>query len=125
MSTNNKPEADQDFFDALWRYATNNGDAYRDDKNAARAVYYAFEEYQQDRRHAEQVDYALCKERLIADLERRWLRLDELDRDALLNILEGYGFAVFDHESDAELREAVRVNIKDGTIPADVVESYL
>lgn len=40
----------------------------------------------------------------------------EMDRDALVAALEGVCIRCYDHESDEVLREAVRVNIEDGTI---------
>ena len=45
--------------------------------------------------------------------------LNEMTRDQMTNVLEAFGFAVYDHETDEELREAIRVNLDDGTISED------
>lgn len=39
-----------------------------------------------------------------------------LDRDQVVEILERYGFACYDTESTDDLREALKTNVKDGTI---------
>jgi hypothetical protein len=39
----------------------------------------------------------------------------------LAEILESYGFAINHDDSEDTLREAVRVNIEDGTIPEDII----
>ena len=39
-----------------------------------------------------------------------------MDRDEIVAILEGYGFAVYDDESEADLRTALISNVEDGTI---------
>jgi carbamoylphosphate synthase small subunit len=41
------------------------------------------------------------------------------------NILENHGFAVYESESLGKLRQAVKINIKDGTISQQYVESIL
>ena len=46
-----------------------------------------------------------------------------LDRGAVVHILENYGFACYDSESDDQLRDALRENIADGTIPASALDS--
>jgi hypothetical protein len=42
-----------------------------------------------------------------------------LSREEIQEILEAYGFAVYDDEAIEDLREALRVNIEDGTIDLD------
>ena len=44
-------------------------------------------------------------------------KLNWLDRSQLAALLEQYGFAVNASESDDDLRNALRENISDGTIP--------
>lgn len=44
-----------------------------------------------------------------------------LDRARIVAILESYGFACYDYETNDELRESIRVNIEDGTIGEDEV----
>jgi len=44
-----------------------------------------------------------------------------LDRTQVIQILEDYGFACYDNESTDELRNALRTNIDDGTIPRSVL----
>ena len=44
-----------------------------------------------------------------------------LDRSRIVAILEDYGFACYDSETDDELRSALRENIADGTISANVL----
>jgi hypothetical protein len=66
-----KPEADRDFVDTLWRLATQNGEAHKD-KDATRAVLEAFREYQRDKREYERIDFSLCRSELIRDLRKRW-----------------------------------------------------
>jgi len=39
-----------------------------------------------------------------------------MDRSEIVTILEGYGFAVYDDESEADLRAALISNIEDGSI---------
>lgn len=41
-----------------------------------------------------------------------------LDRSDIETLLETHGFAVYDTESTDELRESLRENVMDGTIPA-------
>lgn len=45
-----------------------------------------------------------------------------LDRTKVVEILEGYGFACYDSESTDSLREALRINVDDGTIPRSAIE---
>ena len=42
--------------------------------------------------------------------------IDALTRKQLVEVLEGISIACYDHESDEVLREAVRVNVDDGTL---------
>ena len=44
-----------------------------------------------------------------------------LDYDRIKSILEQYGFAVYGEDSENALREALRENIMDGTIPQEEV----
>ena len=46
-------------------------------------------------------------------------RASTLSREACVQLLENVSIACFDHESDAVLREAVAVNVLDGTIDID------
>jgi len=39
-----------------------------------------------------------------------------LDRQDIVEILERYGFACHDSETTDELRDALRVNVEDGTV---------
>jgi len=39
-----------------------------------------------------------------------------MDRDEIVTLLEGYGFAVYDDESTATLRAALISNVEDGSI---------
>lgn len=48
-------------------------------------------------------------------------KLNWLSYDKLSAILESYGFAINHDDSEDTLREAVRVNIEDGTIPEDII----
>ena len=45
-----------------------------------------------------------------------WMNYAELKA-----VLEEYGFQVLSSESEDDLREAVRANVMDGTIPASVI----
>ncbi len=49
-------------------------------------------------------------------------RLNWLSYEKLAVILEAYGFAVNHDDTTDTLREAVWVNIEDGTIPADILD---
>lgn len=40
-----------------------------------------------------------------------------MDRKQIVALLENFGFACYDSESTDELRDAVRENVADGTIP--------
>jgi len=46
-----------------------------------------------------------------------------LSREEIVKILEGYGFACYDSESTDELRDALRINIADGTIDETVLNA--
>lgn len=48
--------------------------------------------------------------------------LNWCSRAKLQDILERHGFAVYDSETTEELREAVKVNIEDGTIAEDALD---
>lgn len=45
--------------------------------------------------------------------------INDLTRPALVQLLENYGFAVYDSETSRTLREAVHANYEDGTISGD------
>jgi hypothetical protein len=48
----------------------------------------------------------------------------QLNREQCTEILEAYGFQVYNRESVGELREAIATNVKDGeTIPLSFVAS--
>lgn len=65
-------DCDQDMLDELRLAAENDGDAYRDDKNAAAAVERAFAEYQRNKRQAERDDFVIARKTLVAELAARW-----------------------------------------------------
>jgi len=44
-----------------------------------------------------------------------------MDRSRIVSILEDYGFACYDRETDDDLRNALRENIADATISASVL----
>ncbi len=44
-----------------------------------------------------------------------------MDRSEICRILEGFCFACYDDESTETLRQALIENVKDGTIPEDVI----
>jgi len=48
-------------------------------------------------------------------------QINWLSRKQIRTILEGYGFAVYDAESTDDLRDALRDNIQDGTIPKEAL----
>lgn len=48
-------------------------------------------------------------------------KINWLDRSEIVEILESYGFAVYDSESTDDLREALRANVDDGTISESVL----
>lgn len=72
MDENGQPEASYEFMSELDLTARNNGDAYRDGKNAERAVQEAFRDYQRSKRAEEREDFALCKDALILALTHYW-----------------------------------------------------
>ena len=47
--------------------------------------------------------------------------INRMDRNEICYILEGFCFQVYDDESTATLREALIVNVEDGTIPEYVI----
>lgn len=49
--------------------------------------------------------------------------LNWMDYSKLKAILEGHGFAVNPDESEDDLREAVRANVEDGTIPESEIDT--
>lgn len=53
----------------------------------------------------------------MTDEDRR--AVDRMSRQALEELLECYGFAVYDDETTHDLREAVAENVEDGTIPSE------
>jgi hypothetical protein len=67
-----KPEASYEFMRELALVAKNNGDAYRDGKNAERAVEEAFRDYQHRKREQEREDLSLCRDALIRELADYW-----------------------------------------------------
>lgn len=54
-----------------------------------------------------------------------WAVINRLDREQLEGTLEGHGFAVHDHETDADLCQAIAVNVADGTIEISELEALL
>jgi len=52
-----------------------------------------------------------------------YAKIRSLSRQEIAEILENYGFACYDHEDTEELREALLVNIQDGTIPLSMLNS--
>jgi hypothetical protein len=46
-----------------------------------------------------------------------------MSRERVKEILESYGFAVYDSETTEELREALFENVKDGTISKALVNA--
>ncbi len=56
--------------------------------------------------------------------KRRKADVDALSREALVAMLENEGIACYDDEGDEVLREAVRVNLDDGTIEEDQIDIY-
>jgi hypothetical protein len=44
-------------------------------------------------------------------------RINQLSRDRIQEIFEAYGYAVYDSESTEQLREALQIDVEDGTIP--------
>lgn len=49
--------------------------------------------------------------------------LNWLSRAEIVAILENYGFQCYDHESDDDLKTALRTNIEDNTIPESVLDA--
>ena len=45
--------------------------------------------------------------------------LRDMDRDQLVKLMESHGYQVYDHESDDELRENIRIDLESGEIPED------
>ena len=48
--------------------------------------------------------------------------LNQLTRDECVRLLESICIQCYDHETTEELREAVRVNLEDGTLPHSALE---
>lgn len=48
--------------------------------------------------------------------------IDRLDRTKVVELLESASIQCYDHESDEELRQALRVNVADGTIPEESLD---
>jgi len=53
--------------------------------------------------------------------ERTRTTIKWMNRNEICYILEGFCFQVFDDESTDTLREALIVNVEDGTIPEHVI----
>lgn len=51
-----------------------------------------------------------------------WKKVNWMDRDDIVRILEDNGFACHDHETDDNLREALVTNIQDNTIDDSVLD---
>lgn len=51
-----------------------------------------------------------------------WKLVNWMSREEIVAVLEAYGFACYDSETTAQLREALVVNIQDKTIPLNAVE---
>jgi hypothetical protein len=45
--------------------------------------------------------------------------LRDMDRDHLVKLMESHGYQVYDHESEDELRENIRIDLESGEIPED------
>ena len=50
-----------------------------------------------------------------------WKTVNWMDRQEIQNILESHGFAVYDRDTDDELRECLVRNVDDGTIEIDLM----
>lgn len=48
--------------------------------------------------------------------------INRMSRAKVQQILESYGFAVYDNETLRSLRTALKANVIDGTIPESVIE---
>ena len=70
----------------------------------------------------QQVESRLPEEAPQMDQETH-TRINWLDREDIVKILENYGFACYDSESTDALRDALRSNIADGTIDPSVLDS--
>ena len=49
--------------------------------------------------------------------------LNWMSRGDIVGILENFGFQCYDHESDDDLKTALRTNIEDRTIPESVLDA--
>jgi hypothetical protein len=49
--------------------------------------------------------------------------LNWMDHRSLKELLERYGFGVYASESEDDLRESVRANLLDGTIPTSEIDT--
>lgn len=58
-------------------------------------------------------------------MARYYQLVERLNRETCQSILESYGFAVYKQTSLGELRETIRQNLLDGTIPKNFVEGFL
>lgn len=54
-----------------------------------------------------------------------WDQVQGLSREQCTELLEGVSIQVYDNETDECLREAVRANLEDGTIEAELNDLYI
>ena len=54
-----------------------------------------------------------------------WVVINRLDREQLESALDAHGFATYDHETDADLRQAIAVNVADSTMDIGELEALL
>jgi len=52
-------------------------------------------------------------------------KINQLSRSQIQSIFESYGFAVYDHEPIEDLREDLQVNVEDGTIGHEILDSWV
>jgi hypothetical protein len=52
-------------------------------------------------------------------------RCNWLNRKDIIVLLESAGIACYDNETDDVLRDALIVNVEDGTIPQDALDKYV
>lgn len=50
----------------------------------------------------------------MSDIRRQ---INWMEREEIVRVLENYGFCCYESETTDELREALFVNVEDGTIP--------
>lgn len=48
-------------------------------------------------------------------------KINQMSRKQIVKLLESYGFACYDREPTSDLREALRANVQDGTIPTEAL----